>query len=77
MGVSANHNGGQSAMTDSPLPTGPITDDEIMWLRRRRRDEERAAWVMRLLKRWFWYVSASIAALYGAYEVLAKHFTIR
>ena len=64
-------------MTDEPLPTGPITDDELLWLRGRRRDEERAKWLMRLLKRIGFHLVWALGAAWGAYEWFLKHVTIK
>lgn len=64
-------------MTGTNLPTGPLTADEIHWLRKQKLDAEHAAWAWRMGRRWIAYFGASITAAWGFYEWVGAHITFK
>lgn len=64
-------------MNNTPLPTGPQTDEETMYWRRERRNREHARWALRFGRRLLFWIISSLTALYGAYEILSRHVTWR
>ena len=59
------------------LATGPITDEEVMWLRHRRRQEADATRARKLLIRWGFHGSWLLATLWGAYVWFINHITVK
>lgn len=64
------------AMMEIDLPTGPITHEELMWLRKQRRDEARCEWAWRILKRVGLALASIFGAAYAAWEFVGKHLKV-
>lgn len=56
----------------SPLPTGPLTDQELQALRRILRDEDRANFFWREVRRWVGYGGAVIGVVYMSWDIIIK-----
>lgn len=59
------------------MPIEPITEEELIWLRKRKSDEEHAAWALRSIRRWLGYLIPSFAAAWAFYEWFLKHITFK
>ena len=56
------------AEEDDTLPTGPLTEQEVLAVRRIIRDDARMAWLWATLRVWAGWATAAGAAIYAVYE---------
>jgi hypothetical protein len=60
---------------DDPVPQ--LTDEELRWFRKRKADDEHAQWALRTARRWFFYLTGAMAALWATFDWLSKHVTFK
>ena len=63
-----------SIMPDSVVP---LTELEIVWIRKQIEREAHAEWARRLVKRWWLAVAYVFGIMYGLWEFLSRHVSLK
>lgn len=56
-------------------PEPPLSNDELRWFRRYRRDSGHRAWLRKQIFVWAPIITTTAVALYGAWKVIAPYIS--